>query len=84
MACDYAWVSWCPESVFALAVLNDQQKLAALTIFAAYSRARGAWRWWMGGGRREVGGWRTAIGSINFVEGICMVSLALTGARGQR
>ena len=26
--------------MFALAALNDQQKLAALTIFAAYSRAR--------------------------------------------
>ena len=30
----------CPESVFAPAALNDQQKLAALTIFAAYARAR--------------------------------------------
>ena len=44
MACGLCLGFLVPESVFAFAALNDQQKLAALAIFAAYSRARGAWR----------------------------------------
>ena len=30
MASDYAWVFWCPESVFAPAALNDQQKIRSV------------------------------------------------------